>query len=158
MRNNITKGFLAVACVSVLSLLAGTVAWYWSTDDEKRRALAADTYGDQLVGTMDPNVSLSSQWSKDGAWQATVDYAHGSGKIEVDLSNSEAEHQDRMKVHANFKSGPKVYGGGNWLTRGPDGIFRSDEVELPKGQYTLGLTGYDQSRFTFRIEKTLVVE
>lgn len=92
-------------------------------------------------------------------WSVRSTYIPGQDSIDVDLRQGSVPVDAKLKVFANFiAKQPHDVADSRWLSRVSDGRYRVTGVKLPRGTWTMGLTGYRNSKIAFRLEQTLTVE
>lgn len=92
-------------------------------------------------------------------WSVRSTYMPGQDSIDVELRHGTVPVAAGLKVFANFiAKQPHDVVGSRWLTQVSNGRYRATGVKLPRGTWTLGLTGYRNSKIAFRLEQTLKVK
>lgn len=153
------KKALGLLTLVVLFVLA--LPWVMQSDDamrKKTKKQAEDQVEDSVKSGGAP-MPRAFRGNRELSWIAQVDYAGDTGNVEVDLQHRDIPIDEKLKVHANFiQSQAKRMSGSRWLARQSNGVYRASGVQLEPGKWTMGLTGYRNSRVAFRLEKVLNVK
>lgn len=92
-------------------------------------------------------------------WQLKTEYSSDTGALRLTLNHEYIKPSRDLRVFAEFTSGrsgsPVVE---TFLHNHSGGVYGMQDLHLPKGEWVMSLTGYQNLEFVFRREEILKVE
>lgn len=92
-------------------------------------------------------------------WDTHAVYSSKDGALELTLKHRHNRPTRDMWIVAEFTSAKSSLPAASAVLRDhSDGVYRSENLNLPKGEWILSITGIQHSEFLFRREQVLKVE
>lgn len=92
-------------------------------------------------------------------WQVKTEYSPATGALRLTLSHKHIKPSPDLTVTARFSSGNGVSPvARTFLQNHSGGVYGADNLNLPKGEWVMSLTGRRNLEFLFRREEILKVE